>query len=79
MIPRRLRLWMRWWLLFRLGLLGSLILLILGGLLVAIAQRQLVGVAVQAFFYVAWFRMLLDAVFGITYNAGLISSRTDGS
>ena len=75
-IPKRLQSWIRWWLLIRLGLLGSGILLIFGGLLAAIAQRSLVGIVLQAFVYVVWIRILLDAVFGALFNAGVISSRS---
>lgn len=75
-IPKRLRSWIRWWLLVRFGLLGSGILLIFGGLLAAIAQRSLVGIVLQAFVYVVWLKFLLDAVFGALFNAGVISSRS---
>ncbi|MGZ2412617.1 hypothetical protein ACUXST_002046 [Sphingomonas sp. F9_3S_D5_B_2] len=74
-IPRRLQPWIRGWLLVRWGLLGSGLLLVLVGVAAGIAQRDLLGVVIQAFVYLAWGRMLLDAVFGATFNASVISSR----
>ena len=76
-IPKRLQPWIRWWLLIRFGLLGSGILLIFGGVLAAVAQRSLLGIFLQAFVYVVWLRILLDAVFGALFNAGVIRAGAD--
>ncbi len=62
MIPRHLEPWIRSWLLVRFGLLGSGLLLIVGGVAAAVAQRQLFATVAQAFVYVVCFRLLMDAL-----------------
>jgi hypothetical protein len=48
--------------LVRFGLLGSGLLLIVGGVAAAVAQRQLFATVAQAFVYVVCFRLLMDAL-----------------
>lgn len=74
-LPKRLMPWIRGWLLIRFGLLASGLLLVLIGVAVAVVQFNLLGVVIEAFVYLVWVRMLLDAVFGAAFNAVLILSR----
>jgi hypothetical protein len=74
LIPNRLKRWIRWWLLVRFGLLGSGLIIIVAGVVAVVAQFQLLAVAVQAFIYIFFLRVFLDAVFGAVFNLGVISS-----
>ncbi len=74
LIPPRLVPWIRSWLLVGFGLLGSLLLVVLAGVVMAIAHGPF-GRAIEALVYVVWFRIFLDAIFGAAFNAGVISSR----
>ena len=74
LIPPRLEPWIRSWLLVRFGLLGSGLLLIFGAVAMAIARVPF-GRLVEAFVCVFWLRLFFDLVFGLMFNAGVISSR----
>jgi len=73
-IPASLQPWIRSWLLVRFGLLGSALLLIIGAVVTAVVHGPL-GSFVQAFACVVWFRILLDLIFGATFNAGVLYGR----
>jgi hypothetical protein len=74
LIPTRLQPWIRSWLLIRFGLLGSVLLLSLGAVAMAVVHGPLTSV-VQAFVCVVWFRIFLDLILGAAFNAGVIYSR----
>ena len=71
LVPRPLQPWIRAWLMARLGLLGSMSVLMLGALATAILHGRLVPF-VQAFVSVVWFRIFLDLIFGAMINAAII-------
>ena len=74
LIPIRLQPWIRSWLLIRFGLLGSMLLLILAAVVMAILNGP-AGRAIGAFVVVVWLRIFLDLIFGTMFNAGVMSSR----
>ena len=73
-IPPRLQPWIRFWLVARLGLLGTIALLI-----VAIVGTVLAGgtasYSVEALVYVVIVRMFMDLIFGAAFNLGIVSRR----
>ena len=73
-LPRRLQPWIRGWLMIRFGLLGGGLLLLVIGVAVGLTHRDLLGVVIQAFVFLVWGRILLDAAFGAAFNAWVIAS-----
>jgi hypothetical protein len=71
LIPARLEPWIRAWLLIRLGLLASALLLIAAAIATAMAHGRF-GYVIEAFVYAVWLRLFLDLVFGATLNVGMI-------
>jgi hypothetical protein len=66
------------WLLSRLGLLGSMALLLAALIATALAGGQVQHV-VNALIYILYFRMFMDCVFGVAFNVGIIASRPSAS
>lgn len=73
-IPPRLQPWIRACLLIRAGLMGSALLLIVAGIVTALARGRY-GYVIEAFVYTVWFRVFLDLVFGAALNADMVFSR----
>ena len=78
LIPSVLRPWIVFWLLSRLGLLGSMALLLATLIATALAGGQ-VQYAVNALICIILLRMFMDCVFGVAFNVGVISSRPSAS
>ena len=80
-IPSRLQPWIRGWLLIRFGFQGSgLLILLVGvvlgfGMVVGLAHREMLGVVIRAFVFLAWGQISLDVLFAAAFNAWLVASR----
>lgn len=73
-IPPGLRPWLQFWLMFRFGLLGSILLL-----LVIVTVSAVLGGPIQdlvaGVIYLIWLRLFVDVLFGAAFNIGVISRR----
>jgi hypothetical protein len=74
LIPKRLRPWIHFWLLARFGLLGSMLIMLVVAIGMAIAGNRIAS-AVDALVYVVILRIFLDMIFGAVFNFGIISRR----
>lgn len=74
LIPARLEPWLRVWLLARFGFLGSMLLVLVAIVAVAVAGGPF-HYGVDAFVYVAIARMFMDLIFGTALNVGIIARR----
>jgi hypothetical protein len=73
-IPLTLKPWIQFWMLFKLGLFGSMLLLLATAILSAVIGGP-TEYFIEGLVYLVWFKLFIDLLFGTAFNAGIISRR----